>query len=53
MKSGDRVLINAKTHPWYGQTGVLTDEVIIAKVRVIHLDNGMNCGAEIRDLQKL
>lgn len=56
MKAGDRVLIRNKKHPWYGETGTLTDEVMkpsFPDMFRVNLDNGFGAGCYLEELEKL
>lgn len=56
MKAGDRVMIRSQQHPWYGQTGILTDETMKPSHRGMYrvkLDNGFSAGCYLRELEKL
>lgn len=54
MKSGDRVLIRDKKHPWYGNVGTLSDELPNTPgMYRVELENGMAAGCYLRQLEKL
>lgn len=53
MKSGDRVFIKDKVHPWYGHTGTLTDEHNNMGQYRVELDNGMAAGCKLIQLEKV
>lgn len=53
VEDGKRVLIKDKKHPWYGQTGALTDFMLDTGQLVVELDNGMNAGCFLEQLDDL
>ncbi len=50
-----RVLIKDKKHPWYGNTGILGDEMLpnMPGMFRVELDNGMNAGCYLNQLEFL
>jgi translation initiation factor IF-1 len=55
IKPGDRVLVKAKSHKWYGTTGTLTDEEMkpFPGMFRVNLDNGLAAGCYLSELEKL
>lgn len=46
-----RIFIRDKSHPWYGHTGYLTDEILPTGQLVAFLDNGQSTGVYVRQVE--
>jgi len=48
-----RCIIKDRKHPWYGETGELTNEELPTGQLVMNLDNGMHSGVYLRQVEML
>ena len=53
LKPGDRVVITARSHPWYGRQGVIRSPyqlIVSGAGYLIILDDGHECAAALGDV---